>query len=208
MGPRTALAVTRHDPGERPGFVYDFGTPEAYLALERLVEVLRTVPELIPVHADALPGGGGIEGFRCEEDRRIWMAEMERLAARRGLQALRWPDPWPPDTELAALAATYARGIGKVAAFSLAAFRQAYAGGRDLADRDTVLIAAAACEIHPRALLAALERRGIREALEAATAQAAAAGVRALPALLAGGRVFAGDAGLEQAAAVLAGRAR
>ena len=129
---------------------------------------------------------------------------MERLAAKRGLQPLRWPDPWPPDTELAALAATYARGIGKVAAFSLAAFRQAYAGGRDLADRDTVLIAAAACEIHPRALLAAVERRGMHEALEAATAQAAAAGVRAIPALLAGGRVFAGDIGLDQAAAALA----
>ncbi len=38
-------------------------------------------------------------------------------------------------------------------AFSLAAFRQAFAGGRDLEQEGTVLIAAAACEMHPAAVL-------------------------------------------------------
>ena len=47
------------------------------------------------------------------------------------------------------LAATYAKHIGRAVAFSLAAFRQAFAGGRDLGDEGTVLIAAAACEMHP-----------------------------------------------------------
>ncbi len=51
------------------------------------------------------------------------------------------------------LAATYAKRIGRAVAFSLAAFRQAFAGGRDLADQDTILIAGAACEMHPTALL-------------------------------------------------------
>ena len=48
------------------------------------------------------------------------------------------------------LVATYAKQIGRAVAFSLAAFRQAFAGGRDLGERDNVLIAAAACEMHPR----------------------------------------------------------
>ncbi len=65
------------------------------------------------------------------------------------LQPLRWPERWPPDTRTAMLAATYAKQIGRAVAFSLAAFRQAFAGGRDLGDTDTVLIAAAACEMHP-----------------------------------------------------------
>ena len=52
-------------------------------------------------------------------------------------------------------AATYAKQIGRTVAFSLAAFRQAYAGGRSLGDPDNVLIAAAACEMHPRAVLKA-----------------------------------------------------
>ena len=49
--------------------------------------------------------------------------------------------------------ATYARQIGRVVAFAQAAFRQAFAGGRSLADEDSVLIAAAACEMHPAAVL-------------------------------------------------------
>ena len=48
-------------------------------------------------------------------------------------------------------AATFAAQIGKAASFSLAAFRQAFAAGRDLSDPDNVLLAAAACELHPRA---------------------------------------------------------
>ena len=38
-------------------------------------------------------------------------------------------------------AATFAQQIGKVVAFSLAAFRQQFAGGRHLSDFDNVLIA-------------------------------------------------------------------
>jgi 2-hydroxychromene-2-carboxylate isomerase len=89
-------------------------------------------------------------------------------------------------------------------AFALAAFRQAYAGGRSLADPDNVVIAAAACEMHPTAVLKAAELRGVREALDAATARAAALGVRDVPAVWTGERVFHGQAELERAAAALA----
>jgi 2-hydroxychromene-2-carboxylate isomerase len=69
-------------------------------------------------------------------------------------------------------------------AFSLAAFRQAFAGGRDLSERDNVLLAAAACEIHPSAVIKGAELRGTRERLAAAEAEARAAGVRGTPALV------------------------
>ena len=62
-----------------------------------------------------------------------------------------WPEPFPSDSEWAMLVATYAKQIGRAVAFSLAAFRQAFAAGRDLSERDNVLIAAAACEMHPLA---------------------------------------------------------
>ena len=48
--------------------------------------------------------------------------------------------------------ATFAKEIGRAVSFSLAAFRQAFAAGRDLTDPDNVLIAAAASEMHPRAI--------------------------------------------------------
>ncbi len=70
------------------------------------------------------------------------------------------------------LAATYAKRIGRAVAFSLAAFRQAFAGGRDLGDTDTVLIAAAACEMHPAAVLKALELRSVAERSERANERA------------------------------------
>lgn len=130
--------------------------------------------------------------------------ELETLAAARGLQPLRWPEPWPGDTRLAMLTATYAKQIGRVVAFSLAAFRQAFAGGRDLAEESTVLIAAAACEMHPAAVLKAARLRSVATALERATAAAAELGVRSVPAVLTGGAVFHGDAGLDEAAQALA----
>jgi 2-hydroxychromene-2-carboxylate isomerase len=86
-------------------------------------------------------------------------------------------------------------------AFSLAAFRQAFAAGRDLGERDTVLIAGAACELHPAALIKGAELRSTRERLDAATAEAVAAGVRDVPAIQIGERVFSGANALEEARA-------
>ena len=102
------------------------------------------------------------------------------------------------------LVATYAKQIGRAVAFSLAAFRQAFAGGRDLADPDTVMLAAAACEMHPVAVEKGATLASIRRRLDEATATAAAAGVLDVPAVRIGERVFHGDRELEAAAAVLA----
>jgi 2-hydroxychromene-2-carboxylate isomerase len=82
------------------------------------------------------------------------------------------------------LAATYAKRIGRAVAFSLAAFRQAFAAGRDLGDTDTVVLAGAACEMHPAALLKGIELRSTADALAAATERARRDGVSALPAVV------------------------
>jgi predicted DsbA family dithiol-disulfide isomerase len=81
-------------------------------------------------------------------------------------------------------AAVFAQQAGRVVAFSLAAFRQQFAAGRDLSDVDNVLIAAAACELHPRAVLKGLESRGVQERLEETAKEAAALGVREVPAVV------------------------
>ena len=95
-----------------------------------------------------------------------------------------WPEPFPFDSRVALLAATFAKEAGRGVAFSLAAMRQAFLAGRDLSVVDNVLIAAAACELHPRAVLKALESPRVAQALEAAGARAAAAGVTDLPAIV------------------------
>jgi 2-hydroxychromene-2-carboxylate isomerase len=116
-------------------------------------------------------------------------AAVEREAAAAGLPTVVWPDSFPFDPRLALLAATFAKGAGRGVAFSLAAMRQAFLAGRDLSVADNVLIAAAACELHPRAVLKGIESAGVAEALDAAADRARAAGVSELPALVAGGRV-------------------
>jgi 2-hydroxychromene-2-carboxylate isomerase len=163
---------------EQPRFLYDLGNPACYLVAEQITSALSFVPEWVPVR------GEGIDVDR---------PAIEREAQRLGLQPLRWPRRWPPDSELALLAATYASGVGRVVAFSLAAFRQAFAGGRDLAEPDTVLIAAAACELHPAAVLKGVRLRSVRDRLERSSRQAAEAGASVLPALLCGDRLFSGE---------------
>ena len=119
-------------------------------------------------------------------------ADVERRAAEQGLPQLRWPAGWPGDGELAARAAVYAQASGRAVAFSLAAFRQEFGAGRDLDTEDNVLIAAAACELHPRALLQGVASRAVRERLERQTAEAVELGVRSVPAIAVGADVHAG----------------
>lgn len=157
---------------------------------------LPAAPEWEPVLGTQVGGSG------WDLDR----ARIERLAGEQGLQPLRWPARWPPDTRMAMRAATYAKRVGRAVAFSLAAFRQAFAGARDLGDRDTVLIAAAACEIHPTALLKGTDLRSVAAGLDAAATRALSAGVRSLPAIAVDGQVFEGHHGLQRAASALGGR--
>src|SRR4051812_30208128 len=172
------MAGSSTDSPPQARFYYDFASPEAYLAAEQVNAALGAVPEWVPVAI-------GPPAFRCAEEIAAYREDVERRAQRAGLQAMRWPDPFPGESEWALLAATYAKQIGRAVAFSLAAFRQAFAGGRDLGERDNVLIAAAACEMHPTAVIKGAELRSTRERLEAATAQARDAGVRSVPALVA-----------------------
>src|SRR5688572_23058417 len=131
------------------------------------------------------------------------MAEVERRAEQYELMPIRWPDEWPTNTLKAMRAAVFAQSIGRAVAFSLAAFRQAFAGGKDLSDVDNVLVAAAACELHPNAVLKAIESQSVKDKLRQQTADAYERGVRGVPTIAAGDRLFWGDDRLEEAAAAL-----
>jgi 2-hydroxychromene-2-carboxylate isomerase len=181
-------------------FYFDLASPLAYLAAERVLHTMPIACEWQPVLARELPGAESFEAFRCRDDEDIFRLELERRATELGLQELRWPDPFPFDSAFAMKAATYAKSIGRVVAFAQAAFRQAYAGGRALEQTDNVLIAAAACEMHPSAVLKAAELRSTVVQLSSATATAAALGVSDVPAVRVGGRVFHGERSLEEAA--------
>jgi 2-hydroxychromene-2-carboxylate isomerase len=184
-------------------FYFDLAVPECYLVAERILHTLPVACEWRPVLATELPGAASFGDWRCAEEREIELEQLERGGARHGLQPLRWPQELPLDSGFAMRVATYAAGIGRAVAFAQAAFRQAYAAGRDLSVPDNVLIAASACEMHPAAVLKAADLRATREALARTTAEAAARGVRSLPAIWSPAAIHYGDVGLDRAAEAL-----
>jgi 2-hydroxychromene-2-carboxylate isomerase len=190
---------------DRPVFYFDLGSPYAYLAAERINAVFGAAgaepPEWQPILLGGLFKRFGRDSWANGPGRDDGLRECERRAEAYGLPPIRWPDPFPGNSLLAMRAATFAKEIGRTVSFSLAAFRQAFAAGRDLSDSDNVLLAAAASEIHPRALLAAVERDAIKARLRAATDRAGDLGVIGVPSVVVGGEVFWGDDRLEQAAA-------
>jgi 2-hydroxychromene-2-carboxylate isomerase len=194
--------------GLQASFYFDLKSPLAYLAAERVLHVLPAPARWRAVLATELPRAESFDAFRCDEEQEIFRRELERRAEQLALQPLRWPARFPFDSSLAMCAATYAASIGRGVPFAQAAFRQAFAAGRDLDELDNVLIAAAACEMHPAAVLKAAELRSTDGELRKQTVRAVRAGVRALPAVVADEQVFAGEAALERAATHMRASAR
>ena len=130
------------------------------------------------------------------------LEEIKRRAAERGLPEVRYPESWPRDNySLNPIrAAIYAKESGRVVSFSLAAFRQVFAAGRDMSEVDNVLLAAAACELHPNAVLKGIETKSVKEELKRATDEAIELGVTGIPTVSVGGQLFWGDDHLEEAA--------
>jgi 2-hydroxychromene-2-carboxylate isomerase len=187
---------------ERPVFYYDLNSPYAWLAAERVHAVFAEPPVWQPIAFAFILRHDGRTPWSMGPERDSGVAEIERRAADRGLPAPRWPEGWPVATySLPAMrAAVFAAEIGKVVAFSLAAFRQQFNAGRGLNEIDNVVLAAAACEIHPNALLPAIERDAIKDRLTEATEDAIARGVPGVPTVRVGDELFWGDDRLEEAA--------
>ena len=194
----------------RPVFYYELNSPYSWLAAERIHSVLPEPPVWKPISYGHVVKHSGVLPWSLKEDRSADMNEIERRAQQRGLQEVRWPEGWPAQTPTikALRAATFAMEIGKGIAFSLAAFRQQFNAGRSLADIDTILLAAAACELHPDAVLQAIERESIKDRLKQATQEAIDRGVTNVPTVAVDSELFWGDDRLEDAAAAMSKAAR
>jgi 2-hydroxychromene-2-carboxylate isomerase len=187
----------------RATFYFDLGSPYAYLTAERISGLFTDAeleqPEWQPILLGGLFQKFGRDSWANGPGRADGIAEVERRAADYGLPRLAWPDPWPGNYLFAMRVATFAKQTGRTVSFALAGFRQAFAAGRDLGDPENVLVAAAACELHPKALLKAVETRAVKDGLREATERAAELGVIGVPSLVVGDEVFWGDDRLEEA---------
>ena len=170
---------------EATAFYFDLGAPSTYFAAERadrLFSGLTWRPALMPGGA-LVPVG--------EADAR----------ARELRMPLVWPDGKPEVWRSAMRVAAYAAERGQASAFVLAACRLAYCGGFDLDDPEILAEAAAAATLPLEECLAAAGDRTRDEEMEAAGQRLRAAGADRLPVLAVGGRVFAGEERLAEAAA-------
>lgn len=147
--------------GDEPRFTfyYDIGSPYAWVVGERIAKALPEAEWQPVLQPDV-------------DDGPLWDGDTERIydfAQKFGLLRPRFDDDQLfktiADTRKMMLAATYAKSIGRTVAFSLAAFRQVFNAARPVDSVDTILLAAAACEMHPRAVLQALDMESVREAL-------------------------------------------
>jgi 2-hydroxychromene-2-carboxylate isomerase len=193
------------DGSQSGSFYFDLGSPYAYLTAERISGAFANAgieqPEWKPVLLGGLFQRFDRDSWANGPDRAEGLADVESRAAEYGLPAVVWPDPFPGNTLFAMRVATFAKQTGRTISFALAGFRQAFAAGRDLTDPENVMIAAAACELHPRAVEKAAGTEGVKSALREATEEAAELGVFGVPSLVVGGEVFWGDDRLEEAVA-------
>jgi 2-hydroxychromene-2-carboxylate isomerase len=193
--------------GTKATFYYDFSSPYSYLAAERISGLFAEAgveqPEWQPISfghvlkaVGRLPWSMQPGGPEPEH-----LAEIRRRADERGLPEVVYPPGWPVDNYSLnpTRAAIYAKESGRVVSFSLACFRQVFAAGRDMSDVDNVLIAAAACELHPNAVLKGIETQSVKDKLRAATDEALERGVQGIPTVAVGDQLFWGDDQLEEA---------
>jgi 2-hydroxychromene-2-carboxylate isomerase len=184
-------------------FYYDLGSPFAYLAAERLDAVLPEAAVWRPISLGGIFKLNGRSSWALgnQPRREAGMADIQRRAERYGLPPVRWPDPWPSHYLMAMRAATYAFSAGRGREFTMQAFRDAFAAGRDLSIPENVLDSAARAGLDPAAVEAATQDPAIKLALREATEAAHERGVIGVPTIEAGGDLFWGDDRLEDAAA-------
>jgi 2-hydroxychromene-2-carboxylate isomerase len=183
-------------------FYFDLGSPFAYLAAERLHEVLPTPVAWQPVSLGALFKLNGRSSWALgdPERRQVGMAEVERRARLYGLPPIRWPDPWPGNYLMAMRAATFAYRAGRGREFTACAFRSAFQEGNDLSVPSNVLEAAGDAGIDPQEVEMATQDPEIKLALRDATDAAHARGVFGVPTIAIKGELFWGDDRLADAA--------
>jgi 2-hydroxychromene-2-carboxylate isomerase len=187
-----------------PQLYFDLASPYAYLAVERAESVLGRPAELVPVLVGAIFGWRGHGSWALTDERAAGMAEIERRAREYGLPPMDWPPGWPANALSAMRCATWAARHRRVAEFAHVVGRRQWTQAADIADLDVLAVCADAAGLDAGAMLEAIRVPELKEQLRATTEGAWKAGVKGVPTVGIGERLYFGDDRLEEAAAALA----
>jgi 2-hydroxychromene-2-carboxylate isomerase len=184
-------------------FYYDFNSPYAYLAAERIDRLIPDADWRPIAFAILLGRLGRLEQAVEGLDRARVADEVAGRAAERGLPPFAPPEAWPLETwSLAPLrAALVADERGRLREFSGAAFRKSFVESRSLAELDNVLAAAREAGLEPDEVREGIQRPEIKQRLKGHTDEALARGVTGIPTVATGDDLFWGDDRLDEAAA-------
>jgi 2-hydroxychromene-2-carboxylate isomerase len=204
------------DRDARPIFFYDLSSPFAYLAAQRVDDVLPAPPVWRPVWIAAIITAAGREWRRPGEENLARQLDVERRAGEYGMPAVRWPERYLEGRDLGMdiepinslpimRLATFAHRAGAGKEFARRFYHLTFAEGHDPTTLDdAVFEVAAACGLDPEESRAAIADPEIKGALKEATEDAISRGVFGLPTVAVGGELFWGDDRLEDAAAAAA----
>jgi 2-hydroxychromene-2-carboxylate isomerase len=186
-------------------FYYDFQSPYAYLAAERMDDLVpgaRWKPIAFPILLGQL---GMLDRKIAEADPAGLADEVAGRASARGLPPFAPPEAWPMESwSLAPLrAALVADERGRLREFSLAAFRKAFVESRPLTELDNILEAARTAGLEADEVDEGIQRPEIKEGLKSNTEEARERGVSGIPTVAIGDELYWGDDRLEEAAAAV-----
>ena len=189
-------------------FYFDFNSPYAYLAAERIDGMLPDAewkPIAFPILLQAL----GRLDKALATDPAPALAEVRERAAARGLPRVEPPASWPVESWsfLPLRAALVADETGRIREFCSAAWRLMFVEGRALTELETVRDAARVAGLDPDKIEDAVQRPGIKDRLKGNTDEAIARGVPGIPTFAVGDELFWGDDHLEEASAAASGAA-
>lgn len=187
-----------------PEIYFDLGSPYAYLALERAEAVLGRPVTLVPVLVGAIFGWRGHGSWALTAERAAGMAEIGRRAREYGLPPMDWPPDWPANALGAMRCATWAARQRSLPEFARVVGRRQWTQAADIADVDVLAACAREAGLDAEAMLQAIQAPELKEQLRATTERAFEDGVRGVPTVRVGERLFLGDDRLEQARTAMA----
>jgi 2-hydroxychromene-2-carboxylate isomerase len=182
-------------------FYFDFQSPYAYLAAERIGELIPEA-EWTPIAFPILLAQDGRLEERMRRDFSPVVAEVSQRAADRGLPPFTAPASWPNGAwSLAPLrAAVYASDRDRTRDFCLAAYRAMFVRGLALNDSGNLRAVAGEAGLDPDEVEAAIARQDVKDRLKQNTDEAIARGVTGIPTVALGDELFWGDDRLDEAA--------
>ncbi|SEU33618.1 2-hydroxychromene-2-carboxylate isomerase [Stigmatella erecta] len=178
-------------------FFFDYASPYSYLASAQ-VEALaaRTGAELRwrPFLLGAVfKATGNQSPVTNPAKARYLLKDLADWARLLGLPDFRMPDSFPTNSLQAGRLGLVAAEQGLIVPFSHAAYRAAFAEGKNLADPAVLTEVARAAGLEPEKVLARIENQEIKDALKRNTEEAIARGAFGAPTFFVGEDMFFGN---------------